>query len=44
MGKLTQDTSEIQRILDQADALAKVAATPDTDEDVEAVWNNIINS
>jgi hypothetical protein len=26
------------------DSIITAASTPDTDEDVEAVWNNIINN
>jgi hypothetical protein len=44
MGRLTQDTATIQRILDEAERISAEIATPDTDEDVEEVWNNIINS
>lgn len=44
MGRLTQDTAAIQRILDEAETIAAELATPDTDADVEEVWNNIINS
>jgi hypothetical protein len=39
MGRLTQSTEEIQEILNDAVLLS----TPDTDEDVEAVWANVIN-
>lgn len=44
MGKLAQTTAEIQRILNEADKMIEDLATPDTDSDVEEVWNNIINS
>lgn len=44
MGKLTQSTADVQRILDEAEKIIKDLATPDTDSDVEEVWNNIINS
>lgn len=29
---------------EEIDAMINAVSTPDTDEDVEAVWNNIINN